>query len=317
MQWSSATVGRNVGEFIHAAETQLESVTDTPRLDAELLLADAWRISRASLLARMGERVPDDVAETFETLLARRLNHEPLAYIFGEWEFFSLPMIVRAPALVPRPETEHLVEAALAHVQRIGGSGVVGAERGSRGRSPSRGTSSSGTREPICVADIGTGTGCVAVAIAVNAPHTHVTATDLNPDYLQLARENAERHHVADRVQLLQGDLLQALPPGETYDVIVSNPPYVETGAWDDLLPVIRKHEDPRALLAGADGLDYVRRLIADTPAYLRPGGLLAIEIGMGQYDAVKALFEQHGYHDVRSVKDLAGIDRIACGNLA
>src|SRR5690606_1531510 len=151
--------------------------------------------------------------------------------------FFSLPMIVRPPALVPRPETEHLVEAALAHI-------------GSRGRSPSRGSSSGGSGEPIRVADIGAGTGCVAVAIAVNAPQAEVTATDVNPDYLQLARDNAERHHVGNRMQFLQGDLFEAFPSGETYDIIVSNPPYVETSAWDDLPPVIRKHEDPRALLA-------------------------------------------------------------------
>lgn len=310
MQWSNETIARKAGDSLRAAESRLTNLTDTPRLDAELLLAHAWGISRASLLARMGERVPADVAEKFEGLLARRLDHEPLAYIFGEWEFFSLPMIVRPPALVPRPETEHLVEAALAPIQRMNESGRDSAEHGSRVRSPSQGAA-------LRVADVGTGTGCVAVAIAVNAPNAVVTATDINQDYLKLARENAQRHHVADRMRFLQGDLLTALPDAAKFDVIVSNPPYVETGAWDELPPVIRIHEDPRALLAGADGLDCVRQLIADAPKYLRSGGLLAIEIGMGQYGAVKALFEQRGYDDVRSVKDLAGIDRIACGNYA
>ncbi|HPO16769.1 MAG TPA: peptide chain release factor N(5)-glutamine methyltransferase [Candidatus Hydrogenedentes bacterium] len=274
-----------LAERLKDAVRQLESISETPRLDAEILLAHALGYSRAQLLARLRDEM---LVSDFEPLLTRRLNHEPIAYITGHWEFFSLEFLVRPPVLVPRPETEHLVETALKFL-------------------------SHGTTETSTVLDIGTGTGCVAVAIAKNAVKAHVTAIDIRPEALELARENARKHAV--EIDFYEGDLFEAfrgIP--KTFDVIVSNPPYVEEGEWERLSPVIRKHEDPGALLAGPDGLTVIRRIVSASSEYLHAGGLIALEIGERQSPAVAALMADAGFADIRFVRDLAGIDRIARG---
>jgi len=259
----------------------LSDVSDTPRLDAELLLAHALGATRSALLARLHEDRP---APEFESLVERRKAHEPVAHILGEWEFFSLPVYTQRPVLVPRPETEHLVEAVLAFI----------ADR------------------PARFLDLCTGTGCVAVAIAVSAPASCGVATDSNPAATALARRNVERHGLESRVQVYEGDLFDALTPEEAeFDAICANPPYVADAEWDTLAPDIRLHEDPRALKAGPDGLDAIRRIADGAPPWLRPGGLLALEIGDGQYEAVARLLESRGYGDIAFRKDLAGIRRI------
>lgn len=267
-------------ERIAAASQKIANVSDTPRLDAEILLAAALGISRSRLLARLFERsdTPD-----FDAMVERRLSYEPLAYILGEWEFFSLTFKVVPPLLVPRPETEHLVEAVLDHI---------------------------GNR-PAHVLDLCTGTGCVAVAIARSAPNSHVTATDINPLAVSVSKENAERNAVSARTDFLVQDLFPTAD--ESFDAICSNPPYIEDSAWADLSPVIRRHEDPKALLAGPDGLDIIRRIVSKTPNYLKSGGLLAIEIDGAQRPAVENLLRDSGYRDIHFRQDLAGIDRIAC----
>jgi release factor glutamine methyltransferase len=282
-----------IAEQIASATKLLAGVTDTPRLDAEILLARAVGVTRSRLLAMLCERCS---APGFPTLIERRLNHEPLAYILGEWEFFSLAFKVVPPLLVPRPETEHLVEAVV---------GFLGEERGRKGRKELKGRKGR-------VLELGTGTGCVAIAVAKNLGRVEVVATDLNPLALETAAENARRHAVEDRIQFRQGDLFDALQPEDSFDVVCSNPPYIEEGAWGALSPVIRLHEDPRALLAGKDGLDVIRALVAGACKRLRDGGLLAFEIGEGQAGAVRGMLEERGYAQIGFVKDLAGIDRIA-----
>lgn len=275
-------------ERLAQAVRLLQSVSDTPRLDAEILLAAALGVSRARLLASLSERAD---APAFDQYIERRLNYEPLAYILGEWEFFSLPFNVQPPLLVPRPETEHLVEAVLDYAHA--------------------------TTHPVRVFEIGAGTGCVSVSIAVNLADAVVVATDLNPLALDVARLNADRHGVLGRITFRQGDLFAALEPADgPFDVVCSNPPYIEDGAWPDLSPVIRMHEDPRALLAGPDGLDVIRRIVKQAPDWLAPGGLLAFEIGMGQDTVVEFMLREGPYYDIRFRKDLAGIHRIACANI-
>jgi len=281
-------VGATNAERLAQAARLLESVSETPRLDSEILLAAALEVSRAWLLASLNDRAD---APPFNTYIERRLNYEPLAYILGEWEFFSLPFNVQPPLLVPRPETEHLVEAVLDYAHA--------------------------TTHPVRVFEIGAGTGCVSVAIAVNLPDAIVVATDLSPLALDVARQNAKRHGVLDRITFRCGDLFAPLEPGDgPFNVICSNPPYIEDGAWPDLSPVIRMHEDPRALLAGPDGLDVIRRIVKEAPDWLVPGGLLAFEIGMGQDAAVDALLCEGYYRDIQFRNDLAGIRRIACAKL-
>ncbi len=270
-----------VGEWLAHGEQSLGAVTETPRLDAEILLCESLSFTRPQLLARLSDPAEP---ESYQALLDRRAAHEPIAYILGEWEFYSLPLFVTPPLLVPRPETEHLVDRVLR---------FIGNERAR-------------------VLDLCTGTGCVAISVAKNAPTAHVVASDISPIAIEVAERNAARHEVDDRMSFRQGDLFDVLDQAvEPFDVVCANPPYVEAGEWDALDPVIRLYEDPGALKAGVDGLDFIRRIAASAPVHLREGGLLAMEIGAGQADAARAIVQEHGYQNVEFEPDLAGIERI------
>ncbi len=275
-----------VSRRLAAATQRLAAVSDTPRLDAEMLLAHTLGITRSALLARLRDCTD---APGFDAIVERRANAEPIAYILGEWEFFSLSFAVRPPLLVPRPETEHLVETVLAHV----------------GKHPAR------------VLDLGTGTGCIAVSIAVNAPRASVVATDIRPKAIETADENATRHCVRERMTFRLGDLFAALDAGDgPFDAICSNPPYVEDSAWDTLPPVIRLHEDHGAVCGGPAGLDVTARIIRNARRHLRPGGLLALEMDDPQRDAIAALLKESGYREIAFTRDLAGLNRVASARL-
>lgn len=278
--------GQTIADCIAVTSARLASITDTPRLEAELLLAYALGLSRASLLARLRE--PVDGAR-LTPLLTRRLDHEPLAYIFGEWEFFGLSFHVHPPLLTPRPETEHLVETVLAYL------------------------AARPADAPCCVADLCCGTGCVVVAIGCHAPRASLYASDIRADAVDTTQRNALRHGV--HVQCARGDLFAPLDPWcDCFDVVAANPPYVPEGDWTGLSPVITKHEDPGALLAGADGLDIIRRIIPEAHKRLRNGGMLALELGEDQCEHVAVIMRTHGFEDIKATKDLAGIDRIISG---
>lgn len=271
-----------VREVLAETARRLAEVTESPELEASLLVAHAWGWNRTRLIMNAS-----DTADTtaLEPLIIRRLAHEPVAYILGTWEFFSLELDIAPPLLVPRPETEHLVEVAL---------DFLGDRQGH-------------------VLDLCTGTGCVILAIAKNARGGTWWASDLNPAAVEMARKNATRHGV--EISLLQGDLFAPLPRAAgPFDVIVSNPPYVEDGDWEGLAPDIRNFEDPVALLSGNDGLDCIRRIVSEAADWLVPGGLLALEMGERQGPALRSLLERAGYEDIKITKDLAGHDRIASG---
>jgi len=205
----------------------------------------------------------------------------------GHRAFYSLDFLVRAPMLIPRPETEHLVEAALSFAKEA--------------------------QRPLRILDLCTGTGCVAVTLAHELPGSDVTATDISPEAVALAQENAKRAGV--NVSVRQGDLFEALPGNEPpFDIITANPPYVEAGEWSTLAPDITEYEDQRALLAGEDGLDCIRRIIASALGHLNPGGAIAMEIGEKQYDAVAQLLAAFGFTEIGCLHDLAQIRRIIHG---
>lgn len=273
----------------------LEAATAISRRDAEVLLAHTLHRDRAWLLAHTEDDLAPHDLESFRALTARRAAQEPLQHITGTQEFFGLALRVTPDVLIPRPETEHLVEAVLnwAHAESD-----AQPESGSHLR----------------IADVGTGSGAIAIALASVLEHASITAIDISPAALAVARENAQRHHLAGRIRFLQGDLLTPLfsdtgfAPGRL-DVIVSNPPYVATTEAPTLAPEVRDHEPSLALYAGPEGLDIYRRLIPQAFQLLRPGGLLAMEIGFGQRQPLTDLLTH--WKEVRFIEDYASIPRV------
>lgn len=259
-----------------------------PRRDAQLLLLQLLRKDRAWLLSHPEFEVGVEQHSEYEAMLQRRALHEPMQYILGEQEFYGLRFAVRPGVLIPRPETEHLVEAVL----RWSAAFSLGSERGPR------------------IVDVGTGSGAIAVALACLLPQARLYAVDLSQSALQIAKENAEAHNVQDRICFVQSDLLAALR-GEQVDCVVSNPPYVQSG--EELSLEVAEWEPSLALFAGPDGMDVYRRLIPHACKHLHPGGLLALEIGAGQQDAIAQLMQHQGGWDAPHFEqDLRGIARVA-----
>ena len=260
---------------------------DSPRLDAELLLADTVAANRAWLLAHPDRRLTPKELTRFRDLVARRAAREPLAYILGHREFFGLDLLVDARVLVPRPETELLVERALAWLRQR--------HRPKAAR----------------IADVGAGSGAIAVALAVHLPTAVVYALDASPGPLAVTGENARRHGVEARVHCLQGDLLAPLPV--VVDLVAANLPYVATHEWSGLAPEIREHEPRAALDGGTDGLEIIGRLLRTAGAHLAKEGAIVVEIGAGQGAAATALAkEQFPGALVELQRDYAGLDRLA-----
>jgi release factor glutamine methyltransferase len=255
-------------------------------LDARLLAQKVLGWDAARFLTSANEPEGADFAALYEPLVARRERREPLAYITGHQEFWGLDLEVSPAVLIPRPETELIVEAALE-------------------RFPGRHAS-------LEVADVCTGSGCLAVALAHERPGARIVAADVSADALRTAQRNADRHGVADRVELVQADVLDGTGNAAA-DLIVSNPPYVPEGDRATLPPEVRDHEPPIALFAGKDGLAIIRRLVHQSTGRLRRGGLLIFEFGLGQADAVRELISQTPGLTMLDVKqDLQGIPRTA-----
>lgn len=269
-----------------AADPHLES---TATRDAELLLLHTLHIPRATLLAHPNRELLPDQQALYKNNIARRLRHEPIQYITGQQEFYGLTLKVTPAVLIPRPETEHLVEAVL----KLLPLKLLPTDR------------------PLKIVDIGTGSGAIAIALAVHLPHAEITALDISTEALTVAATNASEHNVAGRIRFLQSDLLFALDhQAEIFDVIVSNPPYVPETDRDTLHPQVRDHEPAAALFAGKTGLDIYRRLIPQAYNALEPNGLLAVEIGHGQQDAIASLLQP--WHNISFINDLQQIPRVA-----
>jgi len=260
----------------------------SPRLDAQLLMGRVLGMDRVQLYLNFDKPLNDDELGRLRALVRRRGEREPMAYLLGEREFWSLRFAVGPGVLVPRPDTETLVRAALPHCAAGDAAG------------------------PVFVADVGCGSGCVGMAIASEVPEVRVFATDRSRAALDCARENAAALGLADRVALLMGDLLDPVPASRPIDVVVSNPPYIASEVLATLEPEVRDHEPREALDGGADGLDIYRRLIPAAAARARRAVL--VEIGFDQADAVRALFEAAGLREVQVIRDLGGNDRVVAG---
>jgi release factor glutamine methyltransferase len=274
-------------EWLRKGEEQLNSGphADRARPDTETLLLHLVGKNRAWLMAHLEEDFAGCTAIRFASLLDRRLRGEPIQYIVGETEFFGLPFKVTPDVLIPRPETEHLVERAI-ELARL--------------------------HDAPRIVDLCTGSGAIAVALARALPTAGITATDLSSAALTIAHENAQRNCVESRIRFLEGDLLEPVA-GERFDLVVANPPYVPAGERESLSVEVRDHEPALALFAGVDGLDIYRRLISDAPGMLVPGGFVVLEIGYGQAGAVEALLADAGFMRIEFIPDLQGIPRVAC----
>ena len=252
-----------------------------PRSEAEILLRHILDVSRSELLTYPDRRLTSVQISRFEGLLSDRVSGYPLPYLTGRIEFYGLEIDVTPEVLIPRPETEMLVDLAL-------------------------------ERRPRTVVDVGTGSGCIAVALAKELPGLEIYAIDISPAALAVARRNAERHGVDERIQFIVSDLLDRRP--SPVDLIVSNPPYVSADEWAALPAAIRHHEPRLALDGGSDGLELIRRLLSQSQGLLEPGGALLVEIGAYQAEEAKEIAET-GFPEkgtvVRIHPDLAGRDRV------
>jgi len=263
---------------------------DSARLDAELLLGCALGMSREELMIAATRKVSVAESDRYEDLLRRRLNREPLAYITGQQEFWSLGFLVSGDVLVPRPETETLVERALKHLAAIN------------------------NHEAPRILELGTGSGAIAVALASELPQAEIVATEIAPAALEIARRNASRNGVSNAMRFLQGDLFTALDQEleKDFDLILSNPPYIPRGEIAHLEAEVSRWEPRAALDGGVDGLDFYRRIIEEAPSYLRPGGAVAVEIGAAIGSLVLALFRNNpAYRDTQVHQDYSDRDRV------
>lgn len=262
-------------------------VKDSPRLDAELLLGHATGLDRVRLIVDGARPLSPDELTRFRELITRRRRSEPIAYILGEREFYGLRFSVNQHVLIPRPDTETLVNVAL---ERTRASDLFGR-----------------------ALDVCTGSGCVAVAFALERPTWFVTGSDISADALGVARQNALRLGAIWNVAFRQSDLLADVG-GEPFDLITANPPYVPDAEVQTLSPDIRNFEPSGALLGGPDGLSLLRRLVKAAPALLTPGGVLALEVGAGQAERVAKGLAGYGFSDVQRARDYGGIERVVSG---
>ena len=277
-----------------------------PRLDAEILLAHALGTERIGLYLAYEREVETDARARFREWVQRRADGEPTRYLVGGCEFMSLAFKVGPGCLIPRPETELVVEEVMARCGKT------------RGHAPAAEGASAGAA--VAVIDLCTGCGCVAVSVAVHVPESRVVATDVSAPALAMARANAAAHGVADRVTFLEGDLYEALEAADAApaDYLVANPPYVAEAEWKTLQPEIRNHEPREALVAGPEGTEVIERIVKGAPAHLKPGGTLVVEIGAGQGPAVQDMAARvRGIEGIEIRKVYAGHDRMLVAHRA
>jgi release factor glutamine methyltransferase len=285
--WTVLRLMRWSGEYLEGKGVE------RGRLDAEHLLAHALGVKRLQLYLQFDRPLDREELDRFRPLLKRRGEREPLQYIMGRAAFRHLELAVDRRVLIPRPETEVLVDEVLAWA-------------------------AAGGRESLTALDVGVGSGAIALSLLVEGPFPRVVATDASPEALAVAGENARTLELQDRLDLREGPLFTAVAAGETFDVVVSNPPYVAEAEAVTLEPEVGVWEPPGALFAGPDGLVVLRSLVAEGGAHVAPGGLLALEVGAGQAGLVLAGIEAAGgYDDVRVRRDLTGRERVVLARRA
>ncbi len=274
--------------------------SESARLDAEVLLAHARQCQRIELYTAFDQEPDESVKAAFREMVVRRAEGTPVAYLVGHKEFYSLDFRVNPDCLIPRPETEHLVVAAIDAAKALAKTPAF---------------ASGSTARPLMIADICTGSGCIAVAIAKHIPNAQVFASDLSEAALAVATHNATQHSMSDRIQFFSGDLLTAIPADKSvakFDLIVSNPPYISQSEYEQLSKGVREFEPKGALLSGATGLEISQRLIAQANDRIAAGGYMIIETSPMLAKQLAEVFEQHpGWTIQPTIKDLQGHARI------
>ncbi len=268
------------------------AAVEAPRQNIERMLEKVIGLGKVDLYLNPERKLSTAEEAKIAKLVERRLNFEPLQYILGECEFYGIKFKADPRALIPRPETEFVVSTA---IDMIDG------------------------RAGLHILDLATGSGNIIISIAVNSPDQNFHATDLSRDSLQLAEENAHLNNVADKIQFHCGNLFNPVKEVQVkFDIITSNPPYIREGEFDNLHEQIKRFEPRRALLSGADGLDFIRPMLAGAGEYLKPGGYLISEVAMGQAPQVKRMaVDEHGLEHIQTVEDYRGIERVVVFRLA
>ena len=295
----------SAGVSVRNAASLLEQAgIESPQREARLMLAKTLDCSVTYLIAHPETHLSGPTQTAYNSMVSDRAQRRPLAYVLGEWEFYGLCLNVTPDVLVPRPETEVLVEAVL---ERLVGVSVTPPHP-----SPAHDGAGKGQtlgRGPL-IADIGTGSGAIAVALAADVPSARIVATDISQEALQVAEANAEKYNLAERIEFLQGDLLEPLLGRKPFDAIVSNPPYVRTADLEDPQPELLW--EPRgALDGGEDGLDVYRGLLPGAFGLVKDTGFVAVEVGIGQAGDVRGIALRAGYRRTERLADLAGIERV------
>lgn len=281
---------RTIQNLLNQATQYLtEKGVDSPRLSAELLLSQVLRVQRIELYTHFDKAVTKEQADKLQELVKRAGENEPIAYLIGKTEFYSLELDISNACMIPRPETELLVERAIEFLRNRTGTQFV--------------------------CDLCTGCGCIAVAIAKNFVNCEIIATDISDAALEVAAKNIEKYNLGNRIKLLCGDLFDAIIPQldvEKFDLIVCNPPYVSAAEYEKLDKNVKDYEPKTALYAGTDGLDIYRRIIEKADAFLKADGAIMLEIGYAQGQAMRELLEQTGnFSEIRIEKDFHDNDRI------
>ncbi|RBP62588.1 release factor glutamine methyltransferase [Alkalibaculum bacchi] len=277
-----------ISQILNKAVLQLKECNKpSPRLDAEVILANLLEVERLYFILHKDQDIQEDLVEEYKQLIGRRCKGEPVAYIVGHQEFMGLDFIVNKKVLIPRPDTEILVEYVVEYIKQ--------------------------REEDVNILDIGCGSGAIGLSIASQFPKSQVTLVDISPEALELAKENARKLNIKNG-QFVLSDCFESI--SDKYHIIVSNPPYIPAKDIEDLQIEVSTYEPRGALDGGIDGLDFYRRIATEAKEYLLKGSLLAFEIGYNQGNAVIEILKENDYKHVKKLKDLGGNDRIVVGEL-
>ena len=278
-----------IKEIIIRYSKELEEISPTPRLDVETLLQKALGVDRLYILLNLDKDLSEDEEKTFNKFIEERLNNRPIAYIVGNREFMGLDFYVQEGVLIPRPDTEVLVEEVI----------EIAKDKGQ-----------------IEILDIGAGSGAITVSLAKYLENAKLTSVDISEIALEIAKKNAISNNVEDRINFVKSDLFSSLNKNQKFDIIVSNPPYIKREVIDTLDKQVKDFEPYNALEGGIDGLDFYRAITTQAKDYLKEGGVLAYEVGHDQSEDVSKLMEMDGYTNIYTRKDLQQIDRVVIGNI-